>query len=327
MGRRSKSAPRHGSLAFLPRGRAKHPIGRVNHWPTIQGDSPKLLGFCGYKVGMTSLYIIGDTVGSPTYGQDTYTPVTLVEVPPMILCGLRAYSKTISGLKSLTELWTRTIPVDLTRLSTSLGNINHQTSSQKMKSSIGKISELRAILCNQPRQSGVSNKKPVLFEVKVDGGSISEQFTQLEELLGKEVEISNVFSEGQFVDVIAVTKGKGTQGPVKRWGVKKLPHKSRKTVRGVGTLGAWTPHYVMYSVPRAGQMGFHQRTELNKRILKIGSDGNTLSPKGGFPNYGLIHKDYLILKGSAPGPPKRLLKLRNAFRPSTTKYEPPKIIE
>lgn len=81
------------------------------------------------------------------------------------------------------------------------------------------------------------------------------------------------------MDVLAITKGKGFQGPVKRWGVKILPRKSRKTKRGVAVIGPWHPTRVLYTVPRAGQMGYFQRTEYNKRILKIGADGKEITPR------------------------------------------------
>jgi large subunit ribosomal protein L3 len=179
-------------------------------------------------------------------------------------------------------------------------NFDVEGSLKKLEKSLPHIDELRGILAIQPHLANVSQKKSDRFEVKVDGGTIKGQF--------------DVFKEGQFIDVIAVTKGKGIQGPVKRWGVKKLPHKSRKTVRGVGTLGAKTPHYVMYTVPRAGQMGFHQRTELNKRILAIDEADESINPKGGFHKYGVIRSYYMILKGSVPGPTNRLIKLRYASR-------------
>jgi large subunit ribosomal protein L3 len=327
MGRRRKSAPRRGSLAYLPRGRAKNHIGTVNHWPRIEADSPVLLGFSGYKVGMSHLFVIGDRVGSPTLGQEICTPVTFVEAPPMMVCGFRAYSDEIDGLKPVTEVWERELPRGLKKVSPFLKNADFEASLDKMKVSLDKISEFRAILLTQPRLSNVSQKKPDIFEVKVDAGTISAQLNYLEGLLGREVKASDVFKEGQFIDVIAVSKGKGIQGPVKRFGVKKLRRKSRKRVRNVGTLGPWFPHYVMYTVPRAGQMGFHQRTERNKRILRIGTDGEALTPKAGFPHYGVIRKDYIILKGSVPGPARRLLKFRHACHPPPTSQEnPPKII-
>jgi large subunit ribosomal protein L3 len=100
------------------------------------------------------------------------------------------------------------------------------------------------------------------------------------------------------MDVVAITKGKGFQGPVKRWGVKLLPRKSRKTKRGVACIGPWKPARVLYTVPRAGQMGYHQRTEYNKRILKIGIDGKEVTPNGGFVRYGEVKGTYVIVDGS-----------------------------
>ena len=131
---------------------------------------------------------------------------------------------------------------------------------------------------------------------------IEEQFEYVKKILGKTISVNEIFKEGQFVDVIAVTKGKGWQGVVKRWGVKILSHKARKTKRGVAALGPWKPPRVLYTVPRPGQMGYHQRTEFNKRILKIGENGEEVTPKGGFLRYGPVKGMYLMLKGSVPGP-------------------------
>ena len=155
------------------------------------------------------------------------------------------------------------------------------------------------------------------MEVKVDGGSLKEKLDYVNSLLGKEVRVPNVFAEGQYVDVAGVTKGKGIQGPVRRFGVKTKQHKSRKTVREVGTLGPWTPHYVMYTVPRAGQTGFHQRTEYNKRILKVGTDAEAVNPSGGFQHYGTVKGSYVVVAGSLPGPSRRTLMLRYPMRPPT----------
>ena len=110
-------------------------------------------------------------------------------------------------------------------------------------------------------------KKPYIFEVKVEGGDIQKQFEFTKELLGKTVKVDEVFENGTYVDTAAITKGKGWQGVIYRWGVKRKQHKSRKTVREVGSLGPISPQSVMYTVPRAGQTGFHQRIEYDKRIM------------------------------------------------------------
>jgi large subunit ribosomal protein L3 len=144
--------------------------------------------------------------------------------------------------------------------------------------------------------------------------------------MGKAVTSAEIFKEGQYVDVASVSTGKGWQGPVKRWGVTILQAKGRKTKRGIATLGPWNPHHVMYSVARAGQMGYHQRTEYNKRILKIGKDGKEVTPKGGFLRYGLVRGSYVILAGSIAGTEKRPIRLRFPARPPTNVAgEPPQI--
>jgi large subunit ribosomal protein L3 len=324
MGRRRINAPRRGSLAYLPRGRASRPIGNIGFWPEVKSDKPKLLGFAGYKAGMSFMYVIGNTRGNPTFGQEIHSPVTIIDTPPLIVCGFRGYVACSSGLASILEVWSEKLPDDLGRLfriprQKTPDSIEAAQSAESVRAL--EPTEIRALVATQPRQSGSGHKKPELFEVKVAGGSIAEQLDYLKGLLGKEIQISEVFKEGEQVDVIGVTKGKGIQGAVKRWGVKTLQHKSRKTVRGVGTLGPWTPHYVMYTVPRAGQMGFHQRTEFNKRILKIGGEGLNVVPDGGFQHYGTPDRSFVVLSGSVPGPAKRIIKMRYAVRQSSTSEE------
>ena len=178
-----------------------------------------------------------------------------------------------------------------------------------------KIADLRMIMATQPRLAKRGKKAPDLIEVKIGGGSIKDRFEYGKKILGSEVKVADFIKEGQAVDAIGVTKGKGIQGPVKRWGIRRKFHKSRKTVRQVGSIGAWTPHFVMYSVPRAGQMGFHQRTEYNKLVIKVGNNGSEVTPKGGFLRYGVINSDYVMVKGSVPGTTNRLVVIRLAARP------------
>jgi large subunit ribosomal protein L3 len=296
---------------------------------------------------MSFIYVVGGIRGNPTFGQEVHSPVTIVETPPLVICAIRGYAQTPTGLNPVLETWAEKLPADMNRVLVLPVKKEEEEKGEKAKekdedkedaraaeledeekrkvakppAKTRELIDIRAVVATQPRETGSHHKKPEIFEVKVDGGSSEEQLSYLKGLLGQEVRASDIFKEGDYVDVIGVTKGKGIQGPVKRWGVKTLPHKSRKTVRGVGTLGPWTPHYVMYTVPRAGQMGFHQRTEINKRILRIGDDGENMTPKGGFPHYGTIRKDYLILSGSIPGPAMRMIKLRCAMRPPTRREE------
>ncbi len=326
MGHR-KRAPKRGSLAFLPRGRASHPNGRIRFWPEIEGG-PTLLGFTGYKAGMTHVFIVEDKPGSPDFGKETLHAATVVETPPLWVCALRAYVKDMYGLRSLAEAWASNLPSDLNRVVDIPEKPDPSETLRKMEEALDRIVEFRVLVATQPRQTGVPKKKPDLMEIKVNGGSVREQFDYAKGLLGKTVSVTDVFKEGKFVDVISVSKGKGWQGPVKRWGIRIRHHKSRKTKRGVATLGPWHPARVLYTIPRAGQMGYHQRTEYNKRILKIGNDGNEVSPKGGFVRYGPVRGTYLLLDGSLPGPSKRCIRLRYPARPPKRAPDaPPKIVQ
>jgi len=131
------------------------------------------------------------------------------------------------------------------------------------------------------------------------------------------------------VDTIAVTKGKGFQGPVKRFGVRIQYGKAKRSskARVVGSIGPWSPSRTMWTVPMAGQMGYHKRTEYNKKILKIGeaTEVDEINPEGGFVKYGLVKNNYVLLKGSVPGPSKRLVMLRKAVRPHGKHNDPAQI--
>jgi len=328
MGHRKTNAPKRGSLSYLPKGRAASQTGRIRYWPKIETPTPSLLGFMGYKAGMTHILMVEDKQGSPNFGKEVAKPATVIDTPPVTICAIRAYTRTPYGLKTLTETWMKNPPKDINRLTTPPNNPNPENGIKKLEENLPQISEFRLLAATQPRLAGVPKKKPELVEIKVDGATIKEQLEYIKPLLGKTTSIINVFKEGQYTDVIAVSKGKGVQGVIKRWGVKIRDRKSRKMKRGVATLGPWNPHRVLYTVPRSGQMGYHQRTEYNKRILKIGTNGTDITPKGGFLRYGPVKGTYILLNGSIPGPAKRLIRIRVPARPPRRIPEaPPKIAE
>jgi len=326
MGHRKKHAPKRGSLAYLPRKRAKHVLARIRYWPEIEADAPKLLGFMGYKAGMTHVFMVEDRKRSPDYGKEVIHPATILETPPMLISAIRAYTKTPYGLKTLTEAWMKDPPEELERILTLPEDFNTEESLKKIEENLEKVAKIRVIAATQPKQASVPKKRPDMAEIEISGGTVQQQLEYAKNLLGKTVSHEEVLKEGQYIDVTAVSVGKGFQGPVKRWGVRILQRKARKTKRGIATLGPWKPTHVMHSIPRAGQMGFHQRTERNKRVLKIGTDGKEITPKGGFIRYGVIRGPYIMLDGSVPGPEKRPIKLRYPTRPpKSIPEEPPQI--
>jgi large subunit ribosomal protein L3 len=326
MGHRKTHAPKHGSLAYLPRHRAKRPVARIRYWPKIAAEIPRLLGFVGYKAGMTYVFTIEDRKRSPNFGKEVMRAATILETPPILLCGIRTYTHTPYGLQQQTEVWMKDPPEDLERALVLPENFKTEEMLQKVLQSLDQTTIIRAIIATQPKLASLSKKKPEITEIEIGGGTIPQQFEYAKQLLGKTVTPDEMFKTGQYVDIAAVTTGKGWQGPVKRWGVTVLQAKGRKTKRGVATLGPWNPHHVMYSVPRAGQMGYHQRIEYNKRILKIGKDGKEVSVKGGFIRYGNVKGPYILMEGSIPGTEKRTIRLRYPARPpKQAPAEPPQI--
>ncbi len=311
--------PRRGSLAFSPRKRAKSIVPRVRSWPEC--DRVRMQGFAGYKAGMTHVVMIDDRKNSPTYGEEVVVPVTVIETPPMKVAAVRVYKKTQYGMQIASEVWSNNLDDFLDRR---LNLPKKEPDVEKLKKAVEDgASEVRVVTYTQPYLiTGVPKKVPDVMEHKI-GGNVEEALDYAISKLGGEIGISEVFDEGAIIDVIAITKGKGFQGPVKRWGVITLNAKHARSSkhRRVGTLGPWNPHHVRWTVPQAGQMGFHQRTEYNKRLIKIGENGEEITPKGGFLHYGVIRTQYVLVTGSVPGPVKRLIRMRDAIRPPKAQFD------
>lgn len=193
---------------------------------------------------------------------------------------------------------------------------------------LDKASRVVALVSSIPRDVGLSQKKPIVLEVGVSGGDLKAQADFVLGLMGKKVKFADTFKAGMYVDVLGITKGKGFEGPVTRFGVKRKQHKSRKSVRAVGVIGPWHPAAVMYTVARAGQMGFHQRTESGKRILLVGNaSASAITPSGGFEHFGNVGGDYAVVRGSVPGPARRFVVIRMRARGVSKNQNPPQVIE
>ena len=77
------------------------------------------------------------------------------------------------------------------------------------------------------------------------------------------------------------------KGVTSRWGTRKLPRKTHKGLRKVACIGSWHPAHVKFSIARAGQKGFHHRTEVNKRIYRI---GDAKDPENGSTKHDITKK-------------------------------------
>jgi len=284
-----------------------------------------LQGFAGYKAGMTHVIMIDDRKQSPTEGKEVMVPVTVIEIPAMTVAAIRVYVKDTYGKHPLTEVWAENLEALSGRITKAKIN-NAAKATEKINAAIGDVVEVMVLMYTKTTEiTGVPKKVPDLMEIRVAGGSAQERFDYALSLLGTDVEMDTLFDEGQFADISGITKGKGFQGAVKRFGIKlrKRKHARTKKERHIGTLGPWHPHHVRWQVPMPGQLGFQQRTELNKRIIKIGENADEINPAGGFLHYGLVRNNYVLIKGSIPGPAKRLVRIRSATRMGEQKVQAP----
>jgi large subunit ribosomal protein L3 len=306
---------RRGSLEYWPHRRAKKLLPRVRTWPV--SASPAVPSMLAFKVGMTHIGIMDDSA-SPSKGQEIARPVTVLVFPKIFIYGARFYKKNYLYRQAAGSMCDKSMAQKLGMKSPK------NTSLEDAKKRTNEYVDVTALAFADPKELEVGIKKQIRFEMPVGGKNVEEKFSFLEKNIGKEVKASELFAPGDFIDVMSISKGKGWQGPVKRFGVAKQRRKATGKVRHVGTLGPWHPPKVLFSVPQAGHMGFNYRTELNKRVMKLGSvqDAESVTPKGGFLNFGKIRGDYLLIDGSIPGPAKRLVRLRKSVRPKKKALAP-----
>jgi large subunit ribosomal protein L3 len=329
--------PRSGSLQFWPRKRAKRIYPHFSTYPPSAfagetAEKPKLLAFAGYKATMLHVMAKDAAKGSATFGEEIRIPVTVLDCPAMVAVAVRAYKQTPYGMTVITEAWIDKLPkeLELGRKTGAKGKQNASTAFAAMEKDVASIVSLRVVAATQPIKSGVGKHKPELVEIAVGGKTAADRLNFAKQILGSEIKPGDVMKEGEVIDVIAITKGKGTQGPMKRFGVVHQNRHAKHKVRHVGSLGQEQPGKVRWTVAMAGQLGFQQRTEHNKRVLKLGEAadaGKDITPASGINKYGMVRGPYVMLEGSVPGPKKRLVVMRVAMRPARHKLLPYEISE
>lgn len=306
--------PRSGSLQFWPRVRSRESYARIRNWP--KSKEVKLLGFAGYKVGMTHLLINDNRQHSLTKGAEIFCPITIVECPPLKTSSIKFYKKTKNGLRLTGELFADSVDKEIER---------KMTIPKKKSEEPNEFDFVRLICYTQPKLTGIGKKKPEIFEIAV-GGEKEQQLAYAREKLGKEINVSEVFKEGQQLDAHSLTRGKGFQGPTRRFGVQLRSHKSEKSRRNPGSLGPWKAQgHVMWRVAHAGKTGYNLRTEYNKWLVKIGNKSDEINANGGFVHYGVVKNPYILVKGSLTGSQKRLVKLTDPMRQKKSVNDIPQI--
>merc|ERR1711937_381790 len=239
MSHRKFSAPRHGSLGFLPKKRARRHRGKVKSFPKDDPSKPvHLTAFLGYKAGMTHVVREVDRPGSKVNKKEVVEAVTILETPPVVVVGIIGYIETPRGLRSLKTLWAEHLGEECKRRfyknwyrskKKAFTKCSKKWSDEQGKKEIEKdmaklkkyCKVIRVIVHTQMKLLKKRQKKAHVME--------------------KQVNVGQVFAVDELIDVIGITKGKGYKGVTSRWHTKKLPRKTHKGLRKVACIGAWHP--------------------------------------------------------------------------------------
>jgi len=349
MSHRKFEHPRCGNLGFTPKKRCRRGVGKCKSFPK---DDPKkpvhLTAFMGYKAGCTHILREVEKPGSKLHKKETCEAVTIIECPPIVVVGVVGYVQTPRGLRSLNTVWAEHISDDARRRfyknwykakrnAFTKYTKKYADGKKQIEAELEQLKKhctvIRVLAHTQIRKLNLGQKKAHMAEIQVNGGTIAQKVDFAYSMFEKSVTVDSVFSVNEMIDTIAITKGHGVQGVVSRWGVTRLPRKTHRGLRKVACIGAWHPARVRWTVARAGQQGFFHRTEINKKVYKVGKKNEAthlattefdvtkkeITPMGGFPHYGVVKEDYLMIKGAVPGTKKRPITLRRTLLPQTSR--------
>jgi len=350
MSHRKFEAPRHGNMGFLPRQRSTHHRGRVRSFPRDDvSKKPHLTAFMGYKAGCTHILREVNKPGSKLHKKEAVEKVTIIETPPIVVIGLVGYIETPRGLRTLTTVWAQHLSEEIkrrfyknwyrskkkafSRYAKRVSEADNKDVSTELARMKKYCQIIRVLAHTQIKKVGLRQKKAHMMEIQINGGNVPEKVDYGYGLFEQKVAVDTVFTQNDMIDVLSVTKGGGFEGVVTRWGVATLPRKTHRGLRKVACIGSWQPARVPYTVARAGQKGYHHRTEVNKKVYKIGSAAlpegtkemksnahtghdltyKSITPMGGFPHYGVVDEDFMMLKGSVACSKKRVITLRKSL--------------
>lgn len=338
-------------MGFLPKKRTKHHTGRIRSFPRDNDPSvaPHLTAFRGFKAGMTHVVRAVDRPGALMHKREVVDAVSVIETPPMVVVGVVGYVETPQGLRSLTTVfaqhlsdefkrrvyknWYRCKKKAYTKYALKYAKDGGKEIEHELERIKSFCSVVRVIAHSQVSKLNLRVKKAHIMEIQVNGGDTAAKVNFAKDLFEKEVRVDTVFAKDEQIDIIGVTKGCGFEGVTTRWGVTRLPRKTHRGLRKVACIGSWHPSRVATTVPRAGQDGYFHRTEMNKKIYRMGTKGDeascsteadltkkSITPMGGFVRYGEVREDWIMVKGGVVGVKKRPLILRKALMKHSSRF-------
>merc|ERR1712222_309453 len=238
--------------------------------------------------------------------------VTIIETPPMIAVGVVGYIETPRGMRALKTVWAEHIGEECkrrfyknwsqskkkaftkscTKWADDLGKKEIEKDLNQMKKY---CTTIIIVVHTQMKLLRRRQKKAHIMEVQLNGGSIADKVNFAREHFEKEVPVGEVFAQDEMIDVIGVTKGHGYKGVTSRWHTKKI--------------------YRM----GAGYKMKDGKLVKNNAATEYDIADKSINPMGGFPHYGEVKQDFIMIKGCCIGPKKRILTLRKSLLTHTKK--------
>ncbi|MBT3408133.1 50S ribosomal protein L3 [Candidatus Woesearchaeota archaeon] len=299
------NAPRHGSMQFWPRKKAKKQSApRLRNLQLNENIGLPI--FAGYKAGMTHIQYLDNKKTSPLKGEIVNVPVTVIECPPIKIANVRFHKTDDYGTHCIGQ-FNNKVEKEMSK------RFPLQKKESKKLEDFNDFDKVTITVYTQPKLTGIGKKAPDLMEVELNGKDNNEKIEWIKNNLSKEIKINEVFKEKIQVDIHGITRGRGYEGTTRRYNTPERQAKSEKHKRGVGSLGPWLP-LVRHTVLFPSRWGSHLRTEHNKQLVKISNESDLVNPEGGFLKYGLVKNDYILVHGSVPGKANKLIVLSNAKR-------------
>merc|ERR1712070_1251807 len=281
--------PRHGSLGFLPKKRCRRGKGKIKSFPKDDASKkPHFTAFMAYKAGMTHITRDVQKPGSKIHQKETCEAVTVLDCPAMVVVGVVGYVQTFNTVfaEHLSEEVKRKFYKNFYKSKKKAFTKYTKKYADGKKEIEAELAEMKKKCCvirvlahTQIRKIPMGQKKAHMMEIQINGGSVADKVDFAVSYFEKTVPVDAVFSKDEMIDTVGVTKGRGTEGVVTRWGVTRLPRKTHGGLRKVACIGAWHPARVSFTVARSGQHGYHHRTEMNKKIYRIGKKDDKASAK------------------------------------------------
>lgn len=254
-------------MGFLPRKRTKKTHGKIRHFPK---DDPSkkvhLTAYVGFKAGMTHVVREVYKPGSRLNKKEVVEGVTIIECPKMVIVGIVGYAETPRGLKKVKTLFAQHLSECAIRrfYKRYRGKVHAKAFSKYQKEEVWSKNSAAAIkylkrrskvirVIAHPKMQDVKHLKTIkapLVEIQVNGGTVEEKVDFAFQSFEKEISVSEVFAQGEFIDVLGATKGHGYEGVIARYGVRKLQRKTHRGCRKVACIGSWHPSKVQYTAAR-----------------------------------------------------------------------------